>query len=364
MSDTAPRAAAAAGAALLLLAAPAWPCAWDYDTLAMERERFPEVLEVLAGKVLRHSEAFYAWRIEDRLARLEEDPERLEWLDDLVVAYDKTGQNAEAIETARRAEALDPDRYETLANLGTVLIHGGRLEEGLAYVRRAIEVNPDAHFGRERYQAYLVEYVLENGGAADLPLRPEGEERSFGGPAGFAAFLAARDEEVGPAAVKGICGMLLFGNLESPILLEALGDCLSAGHDDDAKQLAARAYIKAGDRAGGSAEAAYRALAESALSMQWGGGDQLPLAAVEAELKRELAEGDAFRAGIAADEAAWIEAGDDPEARFAEAYYTAPVVGESGLGTARLAAGLGGGGVALAAFLGLVVVLRRRKAAA
>lgn len=34
-------------------------CLWDYDTLAMERSRFPSTLELITGKFLRHSPEFY-----------------------------------------------------------------------------------------------------------------------------------------------------------------------------------------------------------------------------------------------------------------------------------------------------------------
>jgi len=48
--------------ALLLVIAiclPAIACLWDYDTLAMERQKFPDALELITGKFLRHSKPFY-----------------------------------------------------------------------------------------------------------------------------------------------------------------------------------------------------------------------------------------------------------------------------------------------------------------
>src|SRR5947207_15309999 len=73
-------------------------CLWDYDTLKMERQRFPGTLEISTGKFLRHSPAFYEWRVKDRLAKLEKEPTNLDWHDDLAVAYDKLGQTDKAIE--------------------------------------------------------------------------------------------------------------------------------------------------------------------------------------------------------------------------------------------------------------------------
>ncbi len=36
-------------------------CLWDTDTLQMERQRFPDALELITGKFLRHSREFYDW---------------------------------------------------------------------------------------------------------------------------------------------------------------------------------------------------------------------------------------------------------------------------------------------------------------
>src|SRR6185295_314833 len=114
-------------------------------------------LELITGKFLRHSKEAYEWRIRDRTARLAADPNNLALLDDLAVAHQKVGNTARAIEVMTAADRLAPNRYETLANLGTFHILAGDLERGKALVDRALAINPDAHFGRERYQKWLVE---------------------------------------------------------------------------------------------------------------------------------------------------------------------------------------------------------------
>src|SRR5687768_4983213 len=85
--------------AVVLLPSAAIACLWDYDTLLQERSRFPDTLELITGKFLRHSKEFYEWRIQDRLKKLEAEPDNLAYHDDLGVAYDKTGQHDKAIET-------------------------------------------------------------------------------------------------------------------------------------------------------------------------------------------------------------------------------------------------------------------------
>lgn len=331
----------------LLLPTAAVACMWDYDTIRMERTRFPGTLELITGKFLRHSPEFYSWRIRDRLQRLEADPENVALLDDLAVAYDKTGQHEKAIETALRTESLRPGRYETAANLGTFYIHSGRLEEGISWIDRALKINPEAHFGREKYQKSLVEYVLRQRRddpkripLADVTVLLETYRES---PSARVAKISdtfddslrrdgirlAPDETA--AAVKGILGMMLFGKHDSPILLEALGTLLAQRYDDpeaDAKLLAARAFLKASyEVPEGPVRTAYRAMAAQAVQMQTPRRDamsQVSLEQVEADFQRELDDAQKWYAELRDRESSWIRDGRNPEKEFDRLYAAAP----------------------------------------
>src|SRR5262245_47727113 len=101
-------AGALCAAALFTQAAPSDACLWDLDTLLMERQRFPSALELITGKFLRHSEAFYRWRIQDRLPRITADPGKLALYDDLAVAYEKTGDQGNAIAIMLIKERIQP----------------------------------------------------------------------------------------------------------------------------------------------------------------------------------------------------------------------------------------------------------------
>ncbi len=324
------RVAALLLAAALTLAAssPVAACLWDTDTIMQERSRFPTTLELMTGKFIRHAPGLYAWRVRDRQAKIAADPEDLSLVDDLAVAHDKLGDHAAAIAAMEGILDRAPRRYETLANLGTFYIHDGQLERGVEFIDRALEVNPDAHFGRERYQRWLAEYVLGckgESGAIVFPL-------FIRAPHGFEAFVADKrgvdrlSVADAQAAVQGVLGMMRFGDHRSPILLEALGDLLSAPHDHDAGRLAARAYLLAADAVGDpSARGHYEAQAEEILAFHRDGD----LETVRAALADERAEADAWYAELVAREEAWIEAGDDPEAKIAELYASDPrITGE------------------------------------
>lgn len=302
-------------------------CIWDHDTLAMEQKEFPQALDLITGKFLRHTPTYYEWRLEDRSFRLKSEPENLALYDDLATAYDKLGNSDRAIELMLKKDALKPELYETQANLGTFYIHNNEFQKGLVHIKRAIEINPDAHFGREIYQQKLVEYVVlkSRNGSFHLPLNEDTSYRSLG----FAkwikkdAILDSIGKQELEKAEKGILGMMRFGHHDSPILLEALGDILIT--KGDARRLACRAYLKASYECSEEhSKKAYRELAEKALRSQTkhsGTTASLTLAEVEKTFAKELAEAARWYEDIEKDEANWRSKGLNLDDEFSKKYY-------------------------------------------
>ncbi len=361
----------------LLLPSAAFACLWDYDTLLQERSRFPDTIELITGKFLRHSPEFYQWRIQDRLQKIQYEPENLGYHDDLAVAYDKSGQHQLAIATMQAILREKPRRYETIANLGTFHIHAGQLEEGLKYIDQALRINPNAHFGREKYQKYLVEYILScrKNGISGVPLAAPWAPAKGPPNDGFLSFLEKRLEveklsQVSRReAIQGILGMMRFGNHESPILLEALANLLHGEHDyrspeHDAKQLAAMAYLQASYHVSDeSAKNGYRQLAGQALHWQAKGlfGQQLQLEELEATFQRQLAEARAWYDTVRKDELSWINEGKDPDQEFARKYYGEPAISTTWAEQIWVwKAPLAGAALALVAVLGLAYKVLQR----
>ncbi|QDT16293.1 tetratricopeptide repeat protein [Alienimonas californiensis] len=316
----------------LLLVPPASACLWDTDTLWQERQAWPGTLELIVGKFPRHTDEFYEHRVKDRQSKLrlhaageqEMTPEqRAAAWDDLAVALDKLGRRDEALAALDRkqADVGEVGAYETAANRGTVLIHAGRYEEGLKEIDRALALNPDAHFGRERIQKLLVEYLLERKGDAEkvpLPLAPSDAETNF------AVFLHKRGVSIAEGR-KGVEGMMRFGDYRSPVLLEALGDLLStsgkSGEIDGSlpRRLAGRAYLAAG-RAAPEAREEYRELAVRPLAWQSEDGKGIDFEDFSQRLEREFAETEAWFEKVREDEELWVAVSPDPDARFREKY--------------------------------------------
>jgi tetratricopeptide (TPR) repeat protein len=321
----------------------------------MERQQFPSVIELISGKFLRHSPEFHYWRIKDREEKLGEFPDSLNLYDDLAVSYSKIGDDKKAIEIILKKETIQPGQYETYANLGTFYLHDGQFQKGIEYIDKAIEINPNAHFGREIYQRHLAQYVItkmENGKISlpldhtffkypDYYLRPDKSEN-------FYAFLLNKykskldsierektwklPKEVLEKAVIGIMGMMKFGNYNSPILLEVLGDLLvNVGDYDGARQLAARAYFKASYEVDNiKAKEIYNKRIVFVLYHQYTRrqGKKFTLFELEELLKEEIEDGDNFYQQIRNDEINWISSGKNPEQEFATKYYEEPKIPE------------------------------------
>lgn len=336
-----------------VMASMAHACLWDWDTLQMERRLFPGTLEIITGKFVRHSPAYYEWRIQDRTQHMRSPAEDPDLADDLAVAYSKLGRHAEAVALLEQVLEDHPDRYETLANLGTIHMLAGDLKAGKQFIDRAIVINPNAHFGREKYQSLLAEYFLTRSQARHPAaesfsvIRPKGEFY------GFAKFVLDKarvyydrsDRENSKAtervkaelagAQKGVLGMMHFANYDSPLLLEALGDLLIAWptNQDDALQLAARAYYRVAQVS--TDKATQNDFKMAAVNILQGQMDYLhyeptnanldwPDTVIEklsTELKRELAEAQAYVNLIAAAEQRWIDEKVDVDEAFAAKYY-------------------------------------------
>lgn len=313
--------------AFLGVSTPLHCCIWDGDTTKMERKRFPDAHELIAGYFVRHSEEYYKWRIQDRNKK--GDRKTHTDYDDIAVAYDKLGQQDKAIAFIKEKLEKWPDQgtYESHANLGTFLIHNGQFKEGLVHIEKAIEINPDAHFGREIYQKLLVEYLLECGFPENgLPLsQDEGRSKI---PQGFAAYifddfsteeLNSKDVKM---AIKGVLGMMRFGNHNSPILLEALGDLLLCdGFSKDAALLATRAYLMASySTEDPEVSEKYREKARSSISQQLNWTTEI----LEGHLEAELKQGNDLFEDIKSKEAMWIANKQNLDKEFYKTYSSIP----------------------------------------
>lgn len=276
-------------------------CMWYSETIVTEEIPFPTDLELISGNFPRHGQEYYRWVVGKREARIHapkhnDSTDYDEW----AWALEKLGKPDSAVNVMRLKRARFSNTYETMANLGTFLFHCGRLAEGLPYIDTAIRMNPEAHFGREIYQRYLVEYFLLRTKA--LPMEPATDTSHK--EKGFADFVARKlgVDRLLPhqreKAIKGILGMMRFGDYRSPVLLEAWAD-LERGSSYSKPALG---YLQAARRTQGSTAQGYRKLVAD-----------LPRLQVFSDLEKTLASSDSasdarFETIVAA-ERKWIQQG-------------------------------------------------------
>ncbi len=352
---------------LLIVGLFSMACLWDVDTVEMEFQQFPGTIELISGHFLRHSPEYYYWRIKDREQKLK-NSDSLKWQDDLAVAYSKLGQDKKAIEIATAQLESAPHRYETLANLGTFYIHDGQYRSGLAFLEEAIKINPEAHFGREKYQILLVQYLLSIDwpNKKMLPLDAR-FPRNLGpglphnmldyaqydsawqktleenpslyrddGPSFYDFVLADYRKTVDQSvkklpqeelakAIAGVSGMVKFGNFDSPVLMDALAELLAYNNSfvESNRHLAIIAYLRAANLSGSEeiSKAYYHKIGKLFEGM-W--PEKInSIEKYQKLLDKEVAQAEAFAAQIRADEISWIKGGRNPEVEFANKYYQA-----------------------------------------
>lgn len=310
-------------------------CLWDSDTLATERARFPEVQGTISGSFPRHSKEYHAWRVQQKAPLVESGKATASDYDDLAVSLHKLGSHQGAIDVMMAKEKKMSGQYETYSNLGTFYIYTGDLVAAKGWIEKALSINLNAHFGREKYQLWLVQWLLEKREATPVAVEREKEREDYyvGRPVGYAAFVAKKEmgvfygrstqpvtlnEDQRKAAIGGVTGMMYFADFDNPVLQEALGDLLSFGsRADNASQLAGLCYLQASEHHSDPAEKARLKTRMLKVLQLSEGVDENKLKAV---LSKSLDQGEDYAKKVRADELAWIAAGKDASAQFQKKY--------------------------------------------
>ena len=174
---------------------PAAGCIWDRDTWREEAKGRIDTLKAITGWFDRYPPRYYEMRLERVTKELEANPGALDLYDDAGVACNRLGRYDEAIAwMAKKKAVLDTiqgananmDLYRYHANLGSFL--GNRwatrpaaernadlsdLKEATEHIAEAITLNPEAHFGREKYQLKLFEWLQMPAEQNDATGNPE-----------------------------------------------------------------------------------------------------------------------------------------------------------------------------------------------
>ncbi len=216
-------------------------CLWDRDTPGDEAKGLPDIVAILSGRFARNPPLFYEMRLERVTAELHSHPGDLAAYDDAGVACDRLGRGDEAIDWMEKKRAqleqfeVKEHRYRYHANLGTFLVHRwfrqgadrtkiDQVKKARDQIAKALEINPNAHFGREKYQLHVLEWIIDPPKAAGLHHLPNlvGWEPS--------SEIHLADPKLADQAVRGLAGLIGLGNAwESVDVFHALNIALQ--HD-------------------------------------------------------------------------------------------------------------------------------------
>lgn len=154
----------------------------DSDALATQNARFPDALRVLSGRFERNPPRFYTMRIARVTKQLKPRPRDFALYDDLAVAFDKGGDDEAALRAMAHKRAILPSFdakenagkeawYRFYANDGTFRVHrflksGAKVSSlpdlrlARTEIHRALQIKPNAHWGREKYQLAVMDWMI------------------------------------------------------------------------------------------------------------------------------------------------------------------------------------------------------------
>jgi hypothetical protein len=147
-------------------------CYNDRDTLGFELHNRPDVQRALTGRFDRFPPLYYEMRINRLRAKGKLTPDEY---DDEAVALGRLGRTREAlavlVQKAKLPNLSPMDQYRLYANRGTIeavkWMQDGAdpkkldgLRAARSDVAKAIAINPDAHFGRERAQLAVLDWLM------------------------------------------------------------------------------------------------------------------------------------------------------------------------------------------------------------
>ena len=142
----------------------------------------PDVIQVITGRFERNPPLYYQMRLARVTRELQHNPKRLADYDDAGVACDRLGHDDLALawmEQKRQQLVKSPlddplikdHWYRLYANRGTFQTHHwlqtganrhrmAELKAARNDIAHALQINPDAHFGREKYQLQVLNWII------------------------------------------------------------------------------------------------------------------------------------------------------------------------------------------------------------
>lgn len=185
----------------------------------------PSTYDLAISKLPIHSNAYYQWIIQASLEKIKNNQMTLNDYDDLAVAYNKIGDKAKAIELLTPLVKKNPNRFSSVSNLGSIYLNLGDYENGLKYIRIANTLKPVDSYDREYAQEKVYSYLKSRHKTIpySFPIQNIESGTNFADFALKDVPIEKQNDEI-IRLIFGVENMVRFGNHDSPVSMEVLGD--------------------------------------------------------------------------------------------------------------------------------------------
>lgn len=197
----------------------------SYSSVYAPRYDIPSTYDLAISKLPLHSQAYYQWIIQNNLEKIKNNQMTLNDYDDLAVAYNKVGEKEKDIELLTPLVKDNPKRYSSVANLGSIYLNTGDYENGLKYLKEANKLKSEDNYDREYAQEKVYSYLksLNKSLPYSFPLQNINENKNFTDFALKDIPKEKQNEEI-IRLIFGVENMVRFGNHDTPVSMEILGD--------------------------------------------------------------------------------------------------------------------------------------------
>lgn len=197
----------------------------SYSQIYAAQYDIPSTYDLAIGKLPIHSNAYYNFIIQNKLEKIQKNSITLDEYDDLAVAYNKIGEKQKAIEVLLPIVKDNPTRFSSVSNLGSTYLNMGDYENGLKYLKIANTLKPIDSYDREYAQEKVYSYLKARNKIPpySFPIQDIESGKNFADFALQNIPLEKQNDEI-IRLIFGIENMVRFGNHDSPVSMEVLGD--------------------------------------------------------------------------------------------------------------------------------------------
>ncbi|MBS1721120.1 MAG: hypothetical protein JST35_11800 [Armatimonadetes bacterium] len=228
---------------------------WDYDTFAEEARGRDDTVGTLLGIYRPYPPFYYEKRIEIMRSKIAANPKDADAYDNMAVAYARLNRPDEAlaaIESKKTAigatPGTTPDWYRFYSNRGSFYLMKWAgssdkkaalpiLDKGISDIENALKIDVNAHFGREKYQLFYMQWLRKWVVTPEKMAKPEFSTL----PTTFSTYIQEQNLGDGKTREVALAGLIRLGTAWDNVdIVHALEGALAGRRNASIAALARR----------------------------------------------------------------------------------------------------------------------------